>query len=156
MPGIGDDMTGGSHPRPVPNPDDEALRAILAGARTIAVVGASGSPQKDAHEVPAYLQDHGYDVIPVNPAHDEVLGHRAADGVRDLGGHVDVVDVFRPAEEAADIARAAVDIGADVLWLQLGIASDEAAQIAASAGLTIVMDACMRETHARLFPQVGS
>ena len=134
----------------MPVDSDDGLRTILTTARTIAVVGASASPQKDAHEVPAYLQDHGYTVVPVNPAHDEILGRAAADGLRELEAHIDVVDVFRPAEEAPDIARAAVDIGADVLWLQLGIVSEEAARIAEDAGLTVVMDACMRATHARL------
>ena len=134
----------------MPVDSDEALRRILATARTIAVVGASGSPQKDAHEVPAYLQEQGYEVLPVNPGKDEVLGRAAADGLRELDAGVDVVDVFRPADEAPDIARAAVDIGADVLWLQLGIVSDEAARIAESAGLTVVMDACMRQAHGRL------
>ena len=140
----------------MPVDSDDALRAILADARTIAVVGASGSPQKDAHEVPAYLQEQGYDVLPVNPGQDEVLGRAAADGLRELDIVVDVVDVFRPADEAPDIAHAAVDIGADVLWLQLGIVSDEAARIAESAGLTVVMDACMRQAHGRLCREEGT
>lgn len=134
----------------MPVDDDERLREILETARTIAVVGASGSEQKDAHEVPAYLQDQGYTVIPVNPARDEVLGREAADGLREIDVDVDVVDVFRPASEAPDIARAAMDIGADVLWLQLGIRSDEAARVAEDAGLTVVMDQCVRATHTRL------
>ncbi|HSJ46333.1 MAG TPA: CoA-binding protein [Euzebyales bacterium] len=134
----------------MPVGDDERLREILERARTIAVVGASGSEQKDAHEVPAYLQDQGYWVIPVNPARDEVLGRKAADGLRELERDVDVVNVFRPASEAPDIARAAVDIGANVLWLQLGIRSEDAARLAEDAGLTVVMDECMRATHERL------
>lgn len=134
----------------MPVGSDEELHAILEDVTTIAVVGASDSPQKDAHEVPVYLQQHGYTVIPVNPRRDEVLGREAADDVRELGSDIDVVDVFRPAEEAPDIARAAADIGADVLWLQLGVVSDEAARIAEDAGLTVVMDACMMATHHRL------
>lgn len=134
----------------MPVDSDEGLREILEAARTIAVVGASGSPQKDAHEIPAYLQDQGYRVVPVNPAHDEVLGRDAADGLRELEEHIDVVDVFRPADEAPAIARAAVAIGADVLWLQLGVVSDEAARSAEDGGLTVVMDRCMGATHRRL------
>lgn len=134
----------------MPVETDEGLREILTTARTIAVVGASASPQKDAHEVPAYLQEQGYNVMPVNPTHDEILGRAAADGLRELDAEIDVVDVFRPDDEAPDIARAAADIGASVLWLQLGIVSDEAARVAEAAGLTVVMDACMRETHRRL------
>lgn len=134
----------------MPVHDDDSFRQILVSARTIAVVGASGARQKDAHEIPAYLQRQGYTVIPVNPARDEILGRHAADGLREIETPVDVVDVFRPAAEAPDIARAAVDIGADVLWLQLGIVSDEAARIAEDAGLTVVMDQCMGATHRRL------
>jgi len=134
----------------MPVDNDEQLREILESARVIAVVGASGSEQKDAHEVPAYLQEQGYTVIPVNPARDEILGRDAADGLRQIDVDVDVVEVFRPASEAPDIARAAVGIGADVLWLQLGIRSDEAARVAEDAGLTVVMDECMRATHMRL------
>lgn len=134
----------------MPVDNDEQLREILESARVIAVVGASGSEQKDAHEVPAYLQEQGYTVIPVNPARDEILGRDAADGLRQIDVDVDVVEVFRPGSEAPDIARAAVGIGADVLWLQLGIRSDEAARVAEDAGLTVVMDECMRATHMRL------
>lgn len=133
----------------VPVRRDDELRTILETVRTIAVVGASGSPQKDAHEIPAYLQEQGYRVLPVNPARDEILGREAADGLRELDD-VDVVDVFRPSDETPDIARAAVDIGASVLWLQLGITSDEAARIAEDAGLMVVMDECMGATHRRL------
>lgn len=133
----------------MPTTNDDQLRQILDTARTIAVVGASGSPQKAAQEIPAYLQEQGYRVIPVNPTKDEILGTGAVDSLRELED-VDVVDVFRPADEAPDIARAAVDIGASVLWLQLGITSDEAARIAEHAGLTVVMDQCMGATHRRL------
>lgn len=139
----------------MPVDSDDALRAILEDTRTIAVVGASGSPQKDAHEIPAYLQTQGYTVIPVNPAHDELLGREAVDGVRAISADVDVVDVFRPASEAPAIAQAAVDVGARVLWLQLGITSDEAAAIAEDAGLTVVMDRCMGATHRRLVGASG-
>ena len=135
----------------MPVDKDEDVRAILQEARTIAVVGASGSEGKAAHDVPAYLQQHGYRIVPVNPSRDEILGEPAVDSLSDVEGHIDVVDVFRPAEEAPEIARAAVAAGADVLWLQLGIESEEAARIAEKAGLRVVMDACMMQNHERLF-----
>lgn len=134
----------------MPVTDDDQLRKILEQARTIAVVGASDSPQKDAHEIPGYLQEQGYRIVPVNPARDEVLGVASPGDLREIDGPVDVVDVFRPAEEASQIARAAVDIGAAVLWLQIGVRSDEAAAIAEDAGLTVVMDTCIGATHRRL------
>jgi uncharacterized protein len=134
----------------MPVETDAELREILDTARTIAVVGASGTPDKAAHDIPAYLQEQGYTILPVNPGSDEILGVEAADELGDLDHDIDVVDVFRPAEEAPGIARAAVERGAKVLWLQRGISSDEAARIAEDAGMTVVMDACMGATHQRL------
>lgn len=130
--------------------DDDKLRRVLQESNVVAVVGASGSEDKAAHDVPAYLQDHGYDVIPVNPAHDEVLGDDAVERLAAVDRNVDVVEVFRPADEAPAIARAAVGIGARVLWLQEGIVSEEARGIAEDAGLEVVMDECMMKNHRRL------
>lgn len=135
----------------MPVENDAELRRILQETRTIAVVGASASEDKEAHSVPAYLQEHGYRVIPVNPSHDEILGVPAVGSLEDVDEEVDVVDVFRPAEETPEIARQAVAIGAKVLWLQLGIENEEAARIAEAGGLEVVMDACMKRNHARLF-----
>jgi predicted CoA-binding protein len=129
---------------------DEDLRRVLQENHVIAVVGASGSPGKAAHDIPRYLQDHGYEIVPVNPARDEVLGVPAATTLTDVERNIDVVDVFRPAEEAPEIARQAAAIGASVLWLQQGIVSDEAARIAEEAGLQVVMDECMGASHQRL------
>jgi uncharacterized protein len=131
-------------------PSDDRLREIYEQARTIAVVGASTSPGKPAHDIPAYLAGQGYDVIPVNPMADEVLDEEAADELSDLDGPIDIVDVFRPADEAPGIAREAVEIGARVLWLQTGIVSEEARRTAEDAGLTVVMDTCLGAAHGRL------
>lgn len=135
----------------MPVEKDEELRGILQEARTIAVVGASGSEGKDAHAVPVYLQEHGYRVLPVNPSREQILGQPAVGSLDEIDEDIDVVDVFRPAEETPDIARAAVAAGAKVLWLQLGIENDEAARIAEEGGLRVVMDACMMRDHERLF-----
>lgn len=132
------------------NPSDDDLRRIYAETSTIAVVGASTTLGKAAHRIPAYLRRQGYRIIPVNPTADEMLGERAYSSLGDVDVPVDVVDVFRPAEEAPGIAHEAVAIGARVLWLQQGIVSDEAAQIARDGGLEVVMDLCMGATHARL------
>lgn len=114
------------------------------------MVGASTDESKPAHRIPTYLQSQGYRVIPVNPGSDEVLGEQAVDSLTEITEPVDVVDVFRPSEEAPDIAREAVAIGAKVLWLQEGIESEEAAAIAREGGLGVVMDTCMGATHRRL------
>jgi predicted CoA-binding protein len=128
----------------------ERLARIYAEADTIAVVGASADPAKPAHRIPRYLQEQGYRILPVNPRGGELFGEPVARSVVEVQGPVDVVDVFRPAAEAPRIAREAVQIGAKVLWLQLGIESQEARQVAEAAGLTVVMDRCIGETHAEL------
>jgi uncharacterized protein len=128
----------------------EQLLRIYAETRTIAVVGASGDPAKPAHRIPRYLQRQGYRILPVNPRGGELLGEPVARSLAEVDGPVDVVDVFRPAEEAPRIAREAIEAGAKVLWLQVGIVSEEARQEAEAAGLTVVMDRCMGETHAEL------
>jgi uncharacterized protein len=128
----------------------ERLLRIYAETKTIAVVGASGDPAKPAHEVPRYLQQQGYRILPVNPRGGELLGEPVARSLAEVEGPVDVVEVFRPAAEAPQVAREAVKVGAKVLWLQLGIKSEEARQIAEAAGLTVVMDRCMGEAHGAL------
>jgi uncharacterized protein len=128
----------------------ERLLRIYAETHTIAVVGASGDPAKPAHTIPRYLQRQGYRIRPVNPRGGELLGEPVARSLTELEGPVDLVDVFRPAAEAPQVARDAVRVGAKVLWLQLGIASEEAREIAEAAGLTVVMDRCLGETHRQL------
>jgi predicted CoA-binding protein len=128
----------------------ERLVGIFAETKTIAVVGASADPSKPAHTIPRYLQRQGYRIVPVNPRGGELLGEPVARSLAEVDGPIDVVEVFRPAEEAPRIAREAVEVGAKVLWLQLGIVSEEARQVAEAAGLTVVMDRCMGETHAEL------
>ena len=128
----------------------EELLHIYTQSRSIAVVGASADPSKAAHEVPAYLQSQGYRILPVNPRGGEIFGEHVFHSLTEIDAPVDVVEVFRPAQEAPEIARQAVTIGAKVLWLQLGIVSEEARQIAEAAGLTVVMNRCMGATHAQL------
>ena len=131
-------------------PTDDELRAIYADTKTIAVVGASDNPDKAGHNIPAYLQHVGYRIIPVNPKGGEILGEKVYTSLEAIPEPVDVVDVFRPSEEAPGIAQDAAAIGAKVLWLQAGIYSEEAEAIAKGEGLTVVMDMCMGATHQRL------
>jgi predicted CoA-binding protein len=128
----------------------EQLLRIYAETRIIAVVGASADASKAAHQVPRYLQNQGYRILPVNPRGGELFGERAFRSLAEIDVHVDVVEVFRPAQEAPEIARQAIAIGAKVLWLQMGIVSEEAQRIAEAAGLTVVMNRCMGATHAQL------
>ena len=118
-------------------------KEILEGSSTIAVVGASRDPGKSAHSVPRQMQLHGWRIIPVNPFADELFGEPVYRTLADIPEHVDIVDVFRPSEDAAEIARQAAAIGAEALWLQQGIASDEARAIAEEAGMDFVEDHCI-------------
>ena len=132
------------------NPADEALRDLLASARTIAMVGASANPHRPANGVMKFLLRRGFHVVPVSPSEREILGEKAYPSLAAIPDAVDIVDVFRRAEATPAIADEAVAIGARALWLQLGIVSEEAARRAAAGGLTVVMDRCIAET-ARAF-----
>lgn len=132
------------------NPTTAEIRTLLTNASTIAMVGASSNPEKASHGIMKKLQRAGYHVIPINPRETEVLGERAYASLLDVPEHVDIVDVFRRAEDTPPIADEAVKIGAKALWLQTGIVSDEAAARATAGGLMVVMDACIGATHALL------
>lgn len=119
------------------------IAALLADSPRIAVVGASTNPDKPAHGVPARLIEAGFDVVPVNPGADEIWGRPAVASLADIDGPIDIVDVFRPADEAPDVVRAAIAAGARAVWLQLGITSPEARALAEEAGLVYVEDRCI-------------
>ena len=133
-------------------PEDRELRALLGDVRTIAIVGLSSKPERPSLAIAQYLQDKGYRVIPVNPKETEVVGERAYASLTDIPKdvRVDVVDVFRRAEETPAVARDAVAIGARVLWLQDGIVNEEAYRIADAAGLDVIMGVCIKVTKRRL------
>lgn len=136
---------------------DGFIRGILTRNRVFALVGASLNKTRPSYFVLKYLTDKGYDVVPVNPGHEgqEILGRRIYARLADIPRKVDVVDVFREASAAPDIAREAVAIGAKVLWLQLGIVSDEARIIAEDAGLEFVMNRCPKIEYGRLSGEIG-
>jgi predicted CoA-binding protein len=132
---------------PLENATPEEIRAILASARTIAVVGLSDKPDRDSYHVAAYLQRAGYRILPVNPAVESVLGEKAVPSLRDLTEPVDVVDVFRRAEAVPQIVEDAIAIGAKAVWMQDGIVHNAAAARARAAGLKVVMSRCMLRDH---------
>jgi predicted CoA-binding protein len=138
------------------NPSDQELKELLTNATTIAIVGASSDPDKASYGIMQKLQKAGYKVIPVNPRETEILGERSYPSLIDVPDRIDIVDVFRRAEEAPAIADDAVNIGARALWLQTGITSEEAAERAKAGGLKVVMDLCIGATHSLLrIPQKG-
>jgi predicted CoA-binding protein len=134
----------------MPVESDAELREIL-GMTSVAVVGCSTTPGKDAHEIPKYLLDRGYEVIPVNPTADEIFGRKTYDSLAEVEEGVEIVDVFRPSDEVAGIVEEALgreDVA--VIWTQLGIADDEAAERAEDAGKRVVQDRCIKVEHQRL------
>jgi uncharacterized protein len=126
------------------------IKKILAGSRTVAMVGLSSSPTQDSYRVAHYLIEHGYEVMPVNPHVSEVLGRTSYGRLRELPEPPDVVDVFRRSEFVPQIVEDAIAIGARAIWMQLGIRHPEAARRARSAGLMVVMDHCMKREHERI------
>lgn len=138
----------------MPRTDDDVIRDALT-LQSIAVVGCSTTPGKAAHEIPAYLQEHGYEIHPVNPYAETVLDRPAVDSLGGINAEIDLVNVFRPGEEVADIVADALarhktrgDI--EAVWLQLGITDDDAMAEAEAAGLQTVQDRCMKVEHRRL------
>jgi predicted CoA-binding protein len=136
------------------NPPDEALRELLVNTKTIAVVGASSNPERTSRGIMQKLLSVGYRVIPVNPNETAVLGQKAYPSLAALAAQtterIDIVNVFRRAEETPSIADEAVKIGAKALWLQQGITSELAAARASAGGLTVVMDLCIGVMHSAL------
>lgn len=130
---------------------DGEIRTLLQRARTIAVVGMSAKPDRDSYAVARFLQRNGYRIIPVNPnLTGPVLGEQPYASLRQIPFHVDIVDIFRRSEYVAEIVGDAVAVGADVVWMQLGVIDRAAAQRATAAGIGVVMDRCMAIEHRRL------
>jgi len=131
--------------------DIKDLRRILVDYKRVAMVGLSDDWSRPSNFAAKYLLDHGFEVIPVNPKYDEILGQKCYADLRDIPIPVDIVDLFQRVERVPPYVDQAIEIGAKVVWMQLGIVHDEAAQKAQQAGLEVVMDRCMKIEYARLF-----
>ena len=135
-------------PLPSRSPGDEAAAVDrMLQARRIAVVGMSDDPSRPSHGIGSYLLAHGYEVVPVNPTHAQVMGLKCYAKLSDVPGKIDVVNVFRRAEFCADVARDAIAVGARGLWLQSGIRNEEARELAEEAGIDFVQDRCIMVDH---------
>jgi len=130
--------------------NDEMMKDILSSAKTVASVGISGNTEKVSNSVGAFLMEHGYHLIPVNPTADEILGQKSYPDLASVPEKIDVVQIFRRPEDVPPVVDEAIKVGAKVVWMQEGIVNEQAAQTAREAGLQVVMDACMRATHQRL------
>jgi predicted CoA-binding protein len=124
---------------------------ILESYKRIAMVGLSSNPFRPSHFAAIYMLSHGYDVTPVNPREKEVLGRRAYASLRDVPGPFEIVDIFREPSAVPAIVEDAIAVGAKVIWMQLGVIHEEAAERARQAGLEVVMDRCVKIEHARFF-----
>lgn len=129
---------------------DNDMRHLLREMKVFALVGLSSNPERPSHKVAKYLMTHGYTVIPVNPVETEILGQKCYARLADIPQKVDVVDCFRKSADIPPLAQDAIAIGAKVLWMQLEVINEEAAQSASTAGLAVVMDRCPKIEHARL------
>jgi hypothetical protein len=130
---------------------DEDIKPLLTAAKTIAVVGLSPKPDRDSYQVAAYLQQHGYRVLPVRPAQAEILGEKAYASLDDIAGPVDIIDVFRSPDQILPHAQEALRLKPKVFWMQEGIENREAAALLTAAGIDVVMNRCIKREHARLY-----
>jgi len=137
------------------------VKEILSKYKTVAVVGASRDPSKDSHRVVKYLQEQGFRIIPINPTADKILGEKCYKSLleipADIQKTIEIIDVFRPSSETPAIVEQAVKLKERydkpyVIWMQLGIINEQAAETARQAGITVVMNRCMMQEHRKLFP----
>jgi uncharacterized protein len=133
------------------NPSDESMRELLATPRTIAVVGCSPNPARDSHRIAKLLQAKGHRVIPVNPGHQAILSEKCYGSLKEIPERIDMVDIFRRSEHVGPIVDEAIEVGAKIVWMQLGVIDEGAAAKAQKAGLMVVMDRCPAIEYRRLF-----
>lgn len=132
------------------NPPEDQIRELLTRVRRVAVVGLSPRPERDSHRVAQYLQARGYEIVPVYPREERILGQQVYRSVRDIPGGVDLVDVFRRGQDLPAVVEDALAARAPALWFQIDCVNEDAAARATAAGATVVMDRCIMVDHARL------
>ena len=131
----------------IENPTLEEMGEILRKAKRIAVVGLSNNPERTSYQVSKAMQEQGYEIIPVNPVIDEALGVKAVPSLKDIEGHVDIVNVFRRSEFLPEVAKEFVEIDADVFWAQQDIVNEEVYHFLKEKGYTVIMDRCIKVIH---------
>lgn len=132
----------------IENPSREEIKDILKKSKRIAVVGLSSNKERTAYMVSEVMQNAGYEIIPVNPTADEVLGQKAVSSLSEIEGHIDIVNVFRRSEHLLDVAKEALAIDFDVYWAQQGLVNEEAYELLKENGKTVIMDRCIKVEHA--------
>lgn len=132
----------------IENPTRPEMGVMLKKAKRIAVIGLSDKPDRTSYMVSEAMQKNGYEIIPVNPSVDEVLGVKAVSSLKEIEGHIDIVNVFRRSEFLPEIAREFAEIDADIFWAQLGVVNEEAYEYLKDKGYTVIMDRCIKVEHA--------
>ena len=132
----------------IQNPTRAEIGELLKKSKTIAVVGLSDNPQRTSYMVSKAMQDAGYDIIPVNPNAEYILGKKAVKSLKDIEGHVDIVNVFRRSEHLMDVAKEFVEIDADIYWAQLGLEDEDTYAFLKEQGYTVIMNRCIKVEHA--------
>jgi predicted CoA-binding protein len=132
----------------IENPTRDEIGKILKKSKRVAVVGLSDKPDRTSYMVSKAMQDAGYEIIPVNPTADTILGVKTVPSLKEIEGHVDIVNVFRRSEFLFDVAKEFVEIDADIFWAQLGLENEEAYQFLKEKGYTVIMDRCIKVEHA--------
>lgn len=132
----------------IENPTRSEMGAMLKKAKRIAVIGLSDKPDRTSYMVSEAMQKSGYEIIPVNPSVEEVLGVKAVSSLKEIEGHIDIVNVFRRSEFLPEIAREFAEIDADIFWAQLGVVNEEAYEYLKDKGYTVIMDRCIKVEHA--------
>lgn len=130
------------------NPSQEEIKSILQKAKRIAVVGLSDNPERTSYMVSKAMQDAGYEIIPVNPTIDQVLGVKAVPSLQEIKGHIDIVNVFRRSEYLVDVAKEFLQCDADVFWAQQGLYNEEVYKMLKEKNKTVIMDLCIKVAHA--------
>ncbi|MEW5908311.1 MAG: CoA-binding protein [Thermodesulfobacteriota bacterium] len=130
--------------------DDGKLKAVLNNSKTIAVLGLSPKPERDSFRVAKYLQENGYQIIPVRPGQEQILGQASVSSLNDIHEPVDIIDVFRRSDQIMEHAREALRIKPKLFWMQLGVENMEAAELLIENGINVVMNRCIKIEHARL------
>ena len=131
-------------------PSQAEIKQILSNNKTIAIVGCSNTHFKAAHEIPKFLIEKGYKVIPVNPNSEEILGQKTYKEISEVEEEVDIVDIFRPSAEVLSIVKKAISLKPKVIWMQLGIQDQKAAELAEKNNIRVVMDKCLEIEYKRL------
>ena len=132
------------------NPPFDEIKGILAGCKKIAVVGLSPKETRDSNKVARYLMEQGYEIVPVNPGRKEILGKRCYKTLKDIPFQVDLVDIFLNPTRVPPVVDQAIDIGADVIWMQLGVVHKASAKKARDVGIQVVMDRCIKVDHEKM------